>query len=182
MAITAFLFIVAAQGATAPMPMPTGDELRQRIEEADAKLFWAAFEGCDADALAQIITPEFRMLHDLGGLAIESGAQMVDDARENCAARGPGGENEGYKNRRQITPGTRVVRALGDWGALEEAAHAFFEWRQSSQSWELVGGARYMHLWRWMPGEGQFRLDQSYSYDHGAALKYPLPDVDGPEE
>ncbi|MEZ5916001.1 MAG: DUF4440 domain-containing protein [Parvularculaceae bacterium] len=179
MTITALFIFAAAQGATAPMP--TGDELRQRIEAADAKLFWAAFEGCDADALAQIVTPEFRMLHDLGGLAIESGAQMVDDARENCAARGPGGENEGYKNRRQITPGTRVVRVLGDWGALEEATHSFFERRRTSESWELVGGARYMHLWRWIPGEAQFRLDQSFSYDHGAALKYPLPGGDGPE-
>jgi hypothetical protein len=171
--LAALVFLAAAQSA-APAAMPQGDDLVHRIEDADATLFWAAFEGCDPDALENIVGPEFRMLHDLGGLAVPSKKAMIDDARENCAARAPGGSNEGYKNRRQVVPGSRIVRAMSDWGALEEGAHVFFEWNRTDRNWEMVGGARYMHLWKWSPDEGAFHLSQSYSYDHGAA-QYPRP-------
>lgn len=161
-----------------PAPMPTGEEMREAIVANDAQLFWAFFEGCDPELQAEVIHPDFRMVHDLVGLPIASGEQMLEQSRERCAARAPGGENEGYRNRRLLVPGSRVIRKMGDWGVIEQAMHTFHEWRSDhdgdgSGKWEMTGGARYMHVWQWMPEEGRFRLLESLSYDHGAVQPYP---------
>lgn len=142
-------------------------------------MFWSVFEGCDAAALDGLLSPEYRMLHDKAGLAVASRADMVDSVESECENRKVGGANAGYRNQRQLTPGSRVIRKLGEWGALEEGSHVFFEWQAKEKKWELVGGARYMHVWRWMPEEGRFRLSESLSYDHGAAETYPPAGVDG---
>ena len=170
--------ILLAQAAAAvpvdtPPPMPTGEEMVSRIEANDAKLFWGFFEGCDPDAVADLVHEDFRMVHDLAGLPLTSGKQMVDQAREACEARGPGGKNEGYKNRRLLVPGSRTIKKLGDWGALEEAHHTFHEWRGEEKGWVQTGGGRYLHIWQWMPEEGRFRLLESLSLDHGPAPAYP---------
>ena len=169
----------AAAPAAEAAPMPPLAETRRRIEARDAELFWAGFEGCDPAALEGLLTADFRMLHDLGGLAVRSRDHFVAMLAEQCAARAPGGENAGYRNRRQLVPGTRIVRVLGDWGALEEGAHVFFEWSAAERGWAMVGGARYMHVWQWMPDEGVFRLSESLSYDHGSAPPYPPGEAEG---
>ena len=151
-------------------PMPEGDALAAQIARNDAGLFWAAFEGCEPDALATYIGEDFRMVHDLGGLAVPSKEVMIENSRRQCAARLPGGENEGYSNRRLFTPGSRRVQALGDWGALEEGHHTFYEHRADG-SWELTGGGRYIHVWRWTGDK--FELSESISVDHGPAMPYP---------
>lgn len=170
------LFLAAALAApAAPAPMPTGEAMTAQIADNDARLFWAAFEGCDPAALNDLLVPDYRMIHDKGGLALASRAAFVAGMEKQCAARRPGGDNAGYRNRRQIVPGSRIVRAMGDWGALEEASHLFFEWNAGAARWDLVGGARYMHVWQWMPAEGRFRLSESLSYDHAPAAPYPPP-------
>ncbi len=68
---------------------------------------------------------------------------------------------------------SECIRAMGNWGALEEASHIFFEWNAKDARWDLVGGAHYIHVWQWMPAEGRFRLTESLSYDHGAAAPAP---------
>ena len=177
MSISLALAMLAQSAVVTPVPMPATQEMVARIENADARLFWAYFEGCDPDSQAEIIHPDFRMVHDLTGLPIKSGADMIAQARENCDARKAGGRNEGYRNRRLLVPGSRSIRRMGDWGAIEQAMHTFHEWRTDRETgageWIMTGGARYLHLWQWMPGEGRFRLLESLSYDHGAAVPYP---------
>lgn len=159
------LFTLAAL-MVAPMP----EDLDAAIAARDAGLFWAAFEGCDADALADYIGEDFRMVHDLGGLAVPNKDAMIENSRRQCAARLPGGDNEGYSNRRLLTPGSRRVQTLGDWGALEEGHHTFYE-KRSDGTWELTGGGRYIHVWRWTGDK--FELSESISVDHGPAMPYP---------
>ena len=175
MSSTALLFAAALVG-TAPAaatPMPKGEALTTRIADNDDRLFWAVFEGCDAQALFDLLLPEYRMLHDKEGLAIADRAAFIAGTEKRCAARRAGGDDAGYQNRRQLVPGSRTIRTLGDWGALEEASHIFFEWNAKANRWGMVGGARYMHVWQWMPAEARFRLSESLSYDHGAATPYP---------
>ena len=171
------LFLAAALAApvspSAPAPMPTGDALTAAIAENDARLFWAAFEGCTPPALTDLLTPDYRMIHDRGGLSAKDRADMVAGFERQCARRRPGGADEGYQNRRQLVPGSRIVRPMGDWGALEEGAHVFFEWTPRAPRWTLVGGAKYMNVWQWIPAEGRFRLSESLSYDHAPAAPYP---------
>lgn len=172
----ATVFLAAALSTAtpaAPTPMPTGEALTAQIGANDARLFWAVFEGCDAKALPGLLAADFRMVHDKGGLAEPSRDAMVADVAKGCANRQPGGTQAGYKNRRLLVPGSHRVRAMGDWGALEEGAHVFFEWNARESRWDMVGGAHYMHLWQWMPAEARFRLSQSYSYDHDGAAPYP---------
>ena len=164
------LLVGLALATTDLAPMPKGDELRAVIAEYDARLFWVAFEGCDAEALATLLASDFRMVHDVAGLAVPNREEFVAGIAEQCASRAPGGDNEGYANRRLATPGSRRVQALGDWGALEEGHHNFFE-RQADGSWKLTGGARYIHVWRWV-GD-RFLLTESISIDHGPAVAYP---------
>ena len=161
------LLAAAAQAAALP-PSP---ELERAIAAADARLFHAGFEGCAPETLAEVLAPDFAMYHDRNGAVATSREAFVAIIAEQCAARAPGGDNEGYRNRRELVPGSRVVRRLGDWGALEEASHVFYEWRAGGEGeaarWELVGGARYMHLWQWTPSGP--KLLTSLSYDHGPA-------------
>lgn len=158
-------------------PFPEDSDMQERIRKADARLFWAFFEGCDPDLQAEFIHPDFRMVHDLEGLAIPDREFMLKQARERCEARKPGGSSEGYSSRRLLVPGSRIIRRMGRWGALEQGLHTFHEWRADQDGdggeWEMTGGARYMHVWQWMPEEGRFRLLESLSYDHGAAQPYP---------
>ncbi|WP_370031686.1 DUF4440 domain-containing protein [Qipengyuania mesophila] len=177
--MSAILALALAQ-ATVPAAnaMPTGDALVQTVEANDAALFWGFFEGCDPDAVAALLHPDFRMVHDLVGLAHDSAADIVEDSRRNCARRAPGGEAEGYKNRRLFVPGSRHVQKLGDWGVLEEGHHTFLEYQRvapgsEERHWVQTGGGRYIHTWQWMPEEGRFRLLESLSLDHGPAPAYP---------
>ncbi|RIV75832.1 nuclear transport factor 2 family protein [Pelagerythrobacter aerophilus] len=165
------LLLAQAAPATA-MSVPPLDALTGQIEAADGALFWAAFEACDPPAVERVLGEDFRMLHDKGGLVASSRAEFIAQMERECAARAPGGAHAGYANRRLAVPGSRTIRPLGQWGALEEGAHVFFE-RRADGEWEMVGGARYQHVWRWMPGEGRLRLVESLSYDHGAAAAYP---------
>lgn len=155
--------------AQAGQPIPPIDETRRQIEARDAALFWSVFEGCDAQALEGLLTEDFRMLHDLAGLAVPSRAAFVENMKQQCASR----EESGYRNRRLLVPGSRTITPLGDWGALERGWHTFSEWRGDEAGWVQTGGAQYWHVWRWDSGEGAFRLAESISVDHGAAPAYP---------
>lgn len=179
MSLTATIFAAtlaaAAPAATAPAPMPQGEALQHRIEARDAQLFYRAFEKCDPTVFEELLMPNFRMVHDKDGLFATSRDKMVADSRRECAARAPGGSHAGYRNRRYVVPGSRTIRAMADWGALEEASHIFLEWNAKTSQWDMVGGAKYMNLWQWVPQEGHFRLLESLSYDHGRSYPYPPP-------
>lgn len=163
---------LAAQD-TAAAPMPSMEEAVPLIEALDARMFWAAFEGCEPETVGAILDEDYRMLHDVGGLTIEGRDQFVAGLGQMCAARAQGGANEGYRNRRLLVPGSRTITPLGTWGVLERAWHTFHEWRGEEHGWVQTGGAQYWHVWRWVPEEGQFRLAESLSVDHAPAPAYP---------
>ncbi|MEO9461555.1 MAG: hypothetical protein ABJ242_02370 [Marinomonas sp.] len=168
--------------AALAQPMPPIADASAQIVAADAALFHAAFEACTPDTLDDLLTEDYRMLHDLGGSVADNRESFVTGLRQQCAARGPGGAHEGYKNRRLLVPGSRQITPLGQWGMLERGMHTFQELRQrpagthgkddvGGPAWVQTGGARYFHVWQWMPEEGKFRLKESISVDHGAASR-----------
>lgn len=182
------LLALSLQSSTVMVPelisMPDDAPTQARIEAADAKLFYASFEGCTSEVLNDLMLPNYRMIHDQGGLVVDNRADFVERIAQGCADRAPGGKNEGYRNRRQAVPGTRKIRRMGNWGVVENGDHVFFELRQrpagslgkddvGGAEWVMVGGASYTHVWQWMGSEGRFRLSESISYDHGAALPHP---------
>lgn len=162
--LSTLLLIAAAQSAEPPA-MPEGDALEAAIADVDSRLFWAAFEGCDHEALGELLDEDFRMVHDIAGIAVPNRLAFVEGIEMQCADR----PINGYANRRLLTPGSRRVQALGDWGALEEGHHQFYE--QVDGKWSMTGGARYIHVWQWT--DDGFKLDHSISVDHGVAPTYP---------
>lgn len=165
-------------------PMPPMDQASTEIAASDAALFYAAFEACTPDVVENLVTEDFRMLHDLAGQIADNGGDFVGGLREECANRAPGGAMEGYTNRRLLVPGSRTITPLGEWGMLERGMHTFQELRQrpagyygaedpGGPSWVQTGGAHYIHVWKWMSEEGKFRLQESISVDHGEAPAYP---------
>ena len=166
--------------ALSPQPLVPGmipplEEARAQVEALDAKLFWAAFEGCDPAGVGAILAEDFRMLHDQAGLAVPDRATFVASLEQQCAQR----EASGYRNRRLLVPGSRTVTPLGDWGVLERGRHTFHEWRGPDDGWIQTGGALYWHVWQWDADEGRFMLAESISVDHGAAPAYP-PEAEEP--
>ncbi|MDJ0641589.1 MAG: DUF4440 domain-containing protein [Erythrobacter sp.] len=169
----ALMLVQVAPDAVQPQPIPPIESAREQIAELDAKLFWAAFEGCQPHQLRGMLTEDFRMLHDLAGQPVSSRAAFIAGFEQQCAARAEGGANQGYKNRRLLVPGTRSVTPLGQWGVLERGYHTFHEWHGDDAGWVQTGGARYIHVWQWIDREGRFRLQESISVDHGSAIPYP---------
>ena len=171
MLVSTIVFLLVSASATSAIP--SLDEAEKQIIANDSALFWAAFEDCKPASLVPLMTENFRMLHDVSGLVANSRDDFIASLERQCQSREPGGDNEGYKNRRLHVPGSRLVTPLGEWGVLERGMHTFHEWRESQQTWQLVGGARYIHVWKWSTDEGKFRLEESISIDHGAATAYP---------
>lgn len=169
--IEALVLALAPVAADAPQPprQPGIEEAMEEIRELDDKLFWAAFEGCDPEGLEDVLAEDFRMIHDQSGLVHPTRADIVDDLRENCARRA----GTGYRNRRQLVPGSRTIMPLGGWGMIERGWHTFDEWDAENARWVRTGGASYIHIWRWEKDEERFRLIESISVDHGAARPYP---------
>ena len=92
-----FLIPLLAQAAAlepAPAPIPDLEELRTEIVARDSALFWAAFEDCDPTALEDLLTEDFRMLHDLAGLAVTDRASFIASLEEQCTARARSGGRE----------------------------------------------------------------------------------------
>ena len=184
-AVALFALQAAAlpQGAE-PAPIPSIAEATTRIAKRDAAMFYAAFEGCDPATLKTMLTEDFRMLHDLGGQVATSREQFVGMMEQQCAARAPGGANEGYANRRLLTPGSDTVTPLGDWGVLHRGYHTFLERRErpagtyseddpGGPTWVQTGGAYFINVWQWDGQDGVFRMQETISVDHGSAPPYP---------
>ncbi|MEL7198122.1 MAG: nuclear transport factor 2 family protein [Pseudomonadota bacterium] len=169
------LALLLAQPAVTPpsAPIPPIEETAKRIEARDARLFWYAFEGCNAARLETFLAPDFRMLHDLGGVVADNRDAFMEGAEQQCAARLPGGANEGYKNRRLLVPGSDQVTPLGNWGVLHRGYHTFHEWRGPEAGWEQVGGAYFINVWQWNAVRGVFEMQETISVDHGASTAYP---------
>ena len=182
--LATILLALAQPAADAPQPIPSLPEATERVAARDAAMFYAAFEGCDPGRIADTLTEDFRMLHDLGGLVASSRDEFVAMMEEQCAAREPGGANEGYANRRLITPGSVSVTPLGDWGVLQRGFHTFLERRMrpagaygeddpGGPTWMQTGGAYFINVWQWNGERGRFEMQETISVDHGAAPPYP---------
>ncbi|KWV91628.1 DUF4440 domain-containing protein [Erythrobacter sp. YT30] len=173
MVLTLALMLAQPEATEGAAPIPPLEEAARQVEARDAELFWNAFEGCDGDKVRALITDDFRMVHDIAGMVVGNGDEFARQISQSCADRAPGGASEGYRNKRLLTAGSQEVTPIGEWGVLQRGWHTFHEWRGEDAGWEQVGGARFINLWKWMPDEGVFRMQETISVDHAAALPYP---------
>lgn len=154
--------VVLTAGSAHAATLPEGPALRQAIEKVDAALFDLAFEGCDPDKLAGMLTPDFEMYHDKGGEVARSAAPFIADYKKNCEARRA---PDAWRSRRELVPGTMTLHPIVGVGVLEQGDHVFYE-RKGNGPEKLVGKARFTQLWRLEP-DG-WKLARVFSYDHEA--------------
>jgi len=152
-------FVVLAALADA---MPEGPALEKSIAARDAEFFELVFLGCDPKRLATMLTDDFEMYHDRGGLVATSAAPFVEQYSKDCAKRSKPDE---WRSRRELVPGTMKVWPVPGFGAIEDGEHVFHE-RKGDGPEKKVGRARFTQAWKWSP-EG-WRLARVFSYDHSA--------------
>lgn len=158
LAIGAFLLasVLSAQRAG---PVVT-KELYDEIAAKDRMLFAAVFDTCDVEALAGLVTDDFEMYHDKGGLVATSGSQFVESIRGMCERQKTG---EDYRARRELVEGSLEVYPLNNYGAVEVGVHRFYK-KTEGQPDKLVEIAKFTQVWK--KDASGWKLARVLSYDH----------------
>ncbi len=159
LAIAALLLAAAGSSAQTAGPVAT-KELFNEIAEKDRMLFDAVFNTCNVQALAGLVTDDFEMFHDKGGLVATSGAQFVESIRGMCERQKTG---EDYRARRELVEGSLEVYPLNNYGAVEVGVHRFYK-KTKGQPDKLVEIAKFTQVWK--KDASGWKLARVLSYDH----------------
>ena len=151
--------LLAAGLAAAPSANET---LREQIRQADAQLFAAAFDDCDADKAAAMTTEDMEFFHDKAGKS----ASKRDDFRRSVAALCESTRANRTHLRRELVESSLQVFPLHDDRALEIGDHRFHE-RDANGIEHWTGQARFIQVWRRV--DGRWLAERVISYDHRPA-------------
>ena len=158
---TCLALLLAATGLSAQKAGPVATkELFNEIAAQDKMLFDAVFNTCDVQTLATLVTDDFEMFHDKGGLTATSGAQFVESIRGMCERQKTG---EDYRARRELVEGTLEVYPLNNYGAVEVGVHRFYK-KTEGQPEKLVEISKFTQVWK-KEATG-WKLARVVSYDH----------------
>jgi Domain of unknown function (DUF4440) len=163
-----FLAILAALQSPPPTD-PDRSALTTAVAAADARFFDLFFNRCEPDQLRTMVTGDFEMYHDRGGVVALSADQFVEDYRRACTARAA---PDAWRSRRALIDSSLHVDPVPGFGAIEEGEHLFYE-RRGDGPERLAGRARFVQLWQQTP-DG-WRLARVFSYAHGAAEEPAAP-------
>ena len=157
------LALAAAPAVAAAVTIPEGDALTRAIAERDSEFFALAFEGCDAASLGTMLTPDFEMYHDKGGVVARSADTFVAEYAKDCENKK---KPDAWRSRRELVASSLNVHPVPGYGAIEDGEHLFYE-RQGDGPEKLVGRARFTQVWALTP-DG-WRLARVLSYAHAPA-------------
>lgn len=158
----AMAVLAALQPAPAPV-LPDGAALTEVVRARDAEFFALLFEGCAPERLRTMLTPDFEMYHDRGGVVATNAEMFVADYRQSCTARAA---PDAWRSRRELVAPSLNVHPVPGFGAIEDGEHLFYE-RRGDGPERLVGRARFTQVWR-LTDDG-WRLARVFSYAHGPA-------------
>ena len=144
---------VEAQAVPALDAIKSDAELTRAISALDTQLF-DAYNNCDIDKLGSMVTDDLEFYHDKTGLAV--GKKVFTDAIKN---------NICGKVRRELVKGSLEVYPLKGYGAVEIGVHRFYH--PGSQDHDVVGEAKFIHLWQYK--DGAWKVSRVISYDHEVA-------------
>ena len=162
---TCLAFIALLLAATSVSAQPKAGpvatkELFDELEAKDRMLFDAVFENCDLQALGALVTDDFEMYHDKGGLVAKSGAQFVENIKGMCERQKTGDD---YRARRELVEGSLEVYPLNNYGAVQVGVHRFYR-KAEGQPDKLTEIARFTHVWK--KDANGWRIARVLSYDH----------------
>ena len=141
--------------------------LLEDVLKADAALFKAFFDDCDAEAVRRLVTDDFEMFHDKGGRSITSGEQFVTITKEKCQRQRDGID---FLSTRELVRESVKVYPINNYGAIETGTHRFYAVSKGKPN-QLTEVAQFTHVWK--EENGQWRLARVLSYDH--VLADPSP-------
>src|SRR5438445_3243409 len=141
----------------------TTSDLVVAIARADAELFAAVFDQCDALKLADMVTDDFEFLHDKDGLTETSGAKFVADIKAHCTRVQSGAD---FRARRELVKDSLMVYPLNNYGAIETGVHRFYKLTPGKPD-QLTETGRFTHVWK--NDHGPWKLARVLSYDHQLA-------------
>jgi hypothetical protein len=135
------------------------------IVEQD-RLFWQAYNTCDAESFRRFITEDVEFYHDKGGVTLGIDA-LTESFKKNLC----GGSN---KVRREAVPGSIKVSLLRNgkeiYGAVMSGEHLFYL-TQPGRPESLDGRANFTHLW--LIKNGTAKMARVLSYDHRSPQAEP---------
>ena len=153
------LALAAQASAQTAGPAPT-QQLTDEIAAADANFFAAFFDRCDTKLLATLVTDDFEMFHDKGGLTATSGKQFITALEGTCARQKTG---EDYRARRELVPGSLKVYPINNYGAVEVGVHRFYQLLPGKPE-KLVEVSQFTQVWK--KEESGWKLARVLSFDH----------------
>ena len=158
------MLIALALAAAAPAAtIPEGEELTRAVRARDSELFALIFEGCDPARLGTMLTPDFEMYHDKGGVVTRTADTFVAQYAKDCEARK---KPDAWRSRRELVESSLNVHPVPGYGAIEDGEHLFYE-RQGDGPEKLAGRARFTQVWALT--EDGWRLARVLSYAHAPA-------------
>lgn len=133
------------------------------VQQADTA-FWAAFNACDRDGMADAFTEDAEFYHDVTGFTQGRAAIVASLVNGPCGT-------DGQHLRREVVAGTVSTYALTERYMF--LTGDLFYVRQGDGVEHLSAKARFADVWR-LDGE-RWRMARVVSYDHGPAPYVPPP-------
>jgi len=148
---------LARVNAQPPQSAAAHDELFRTIAALDGELF-DAYNRCDLEKFASLLTEDLEFYHDQTGLS--RGRQAtVDAVKANICG----------KVHRDLVPGSLEVYPLKNYGAVEMGSHRFCDPKKTEKCGEDSGIAKFVMLWQ--NKDGAWKITRVISYDHKSSAR-----------
>jgi hypothetical protein len=145
-----FVFVPIAQSVG---QAPPAHSLSETISAQDTALF-NAVNRCDLATVESMFDENLEFYHDKADP--QYGRKIVvENIKKNLCGQ----------IRRELVAGSLEVYPIQGYGAVEIGVHRFHH--IGTQDRDVVGEAKFIHLWRYK--DGGWQITRVISYDHGAA-------------
>jgi hypothetical protein len=149
----AFMPVAYSYGQAPVAAAQIEHSLFETISEQDAALFYAV-NRCDMATVESMFDENLEFYHDKADP--QYGRKVVvENIRKNLCGQ----------IRRELVPGSLEVYPIQGYGAVEIGVHRFHH--IGTQDRDVVGEAKFIHLWRFK--DGSWQITRVISYDHGTA-------------
>ena len=112
---------------------PTDIVLQHKIEELDS-IFFTAYNKCDLEQQAALISEDIEFFHDQGGLST-SKTEIIEALKTNICG----------KVTRELIKGSIEVYPIHDYGAVQMGYHKFFNNQEPDA---ISKPSRFVTLWK----------------------------------
>jgi hypothetical protein len=132
-------------------------EIYKTLKAKDSILFERAFNKCELEKLAPIISGNFEFYHDMTG--IQNKEEFINAMKKNVCASPGNYKRQLLENFLEVYP----LKKNGNlYGAIQKGKHTFQEKQNGVLS--TVGIANFTHLW--ILENNQWKLKRVFSYNH----------------